>query len=217
MKKELTNEQKLAINNEIKALEQERKDLNISPLPSAQSEQDKEATKLQKIEQNRQVAVDIVKGFDIEGQVQKVLSDLFASKKINAVLCLEKSGMFFNYKGTGYHLYVEKKNNLINNFLPCTEDNLQTLKALAKEAGNGKFLRVISRNGKMSNVGSVSQFKGLQQVFDHIAKYGKVQSSEIKVVPPHAKIAYILEQIATSTIRGAEIWSELQTLEEAKK
>ena len=217
MAKQLTNTQKDAIILEVNTLEQERKDLNIKPLADAKTDADKEALALQRVEQSRQVAQDIVKGFDVEGQVQKVLSDLFIDKKVNAVLCLEKDGMHFNYKNTGYHLYVSKKNNLINNFLPCNEENLQTLKALSKEAGNGKFLRVISRNGKMSNIGSISQFKNLEQVFDHIAKYGKVTSSEIKVIPHYAKIAYILEQIASSTLKGAEMWAKLQTVEQAKE
>lgn len=146
-------------------------------------------------------AKNFVDKLQIEATTLQLLENLFKKHKI--VFCLEKSGAKYAYKGSDLNFYITAPINVIAYFSGCTQIDLEYLQGIAKNVkGSPKYLRVINKNGKTANLGSVNSFKNVGEVFDFIAKLTNDIESKMIKIPQSAPVNYILEEFMQSRERG---------------
>lgn len=157
---------------------------------------------LQKVEAQKATAIELIEQMNVEDLTKKELTSLFKVHKV--VICLEKSGAHYNYKGSDLNFYVKSANNVVAYFEGATAEGLAKLQQIAKEVkGSPKYLRIINgANGKSANLGSVAKFKGISDVFAQLSTIKNLDINKLIVIPSNTKVALVMEQFMISRERG---------------
>ena len=173
---------------------------------------DKAIIKLQAEQAQKSVAMQLAKDLNIEQIFKTELAELLAKHK--AVICLEKSGAHYAYKGSDLNFFVKHKNNVMAYFKGATAENFLALKQIAKEVkGAPKFLRLINVNGKSVNLGSIAKLQSLSDMFEYLKTIQPyIQGSQIITIPAETRVSFVLDAFMVSRANGLKaLESELKS------
>lgn len=178
---------------------------------------DKAVAKLQAEKAQREVAIELAKTLNIEQIFKTELAELLAKHK--AVICLEKSGAHYAYKGSDLNFFVAHKSNVMAYFKGATAENFIALKQIAKEVkGAPKFLRLINANGKSVNLGSIAKLQSLSDAFAYLNTIKPfLQGAEIITIPAETRIGFVMDAFMVSRANGLKaLETELATKRSVK-
>ena len=192
-------------------IRQDKADEQGKKLDSATSA-DKAIIKLQAEQAQKSVALQLAKDLNIEQTFKTELAELLAKHK--AVICLEKSGAHYAYKGSDLNFFVAHKSNVLAYFKGATAENFIALKQIAKEVkGAPKFLRLINVNGKSVNLGSIAKLQSLSDMFEYLKTIQPyIQGSQIITIPAETRVSFVLDAFMVSRANGLKaLESELKS------